>query len=396
MSDYIALSKLNGDQELIVFVTIVYVRLQEFRRFFTLLPTSEYLLNYWVDASCFRGAVDVGSNFQGVGDNAVLLGAYKSSPLEKGSALSHLLAGGLAGALSRTFTAPLETIRLQMMITSSESMAEASREIIASCGGWTGFFKGNLTNVVRATPQKAIDFFSFEAYKKYLHRVGIRAPQLQMLTAGAMAGATSTTILYPLDVVRSRLTVQNCGQYKGILDALIKIPQQEGFFALYRGLGSSVIAIMPEAAICYGAFDILKRVYQNVTKKEEVELLPALACGATSAFLGQLVSFPLELVTRRMQTGAEYKNLVHALTSISSGGVCNLYKGIIPASLKVIPMAIVSFGTYEMGRSTLAKIAERERRRKMEKDALEDERRHRLVLVNLKADSGAAPRMHGS
>lgn len=31
--------------------------------------------------------------------------------------------------------------------------------------GWLGLFRGNTLNVVRAAPQKALDFFSFEIYK---------------------------------------------------------------------------------------------------------------------------------------------------------------------------------------------------------------------------------------
>lgn len=35
-------------------------------------------------------------------------------------------------------------------------------------------------------------------------------------------------------------------------------------------------------------------------------------------------------------------------------GLVSLYRGLAPASLRVLPMALVSFGTYEVVRSALA------------------------------------------
>jgi solute carrier family 25 phosphate transporter 23/24/25/41 len=74
----------------------------------------------------------------------------------------------------------------------------------------------------------------------------------------------------------------------------------------FAGLGPSITSIIPEAAITYGAFDILKKAYKRVLKVEEVPVLPALACGVSSAFMGQLVAYPLELVSRRLQVGAAF------------------------------------------------------------------------------------------
>ena len=42
------------------------------------------------------------------------------------------------------------------------------------------------------------------------------------------------------------------GLYGGTGHALRRIVREEGFGALYRGIGPSVAAIIPEAAITYG------------------------------------------------------------------------------------------------------------------------------------------------
>ena len=43
------------------------------------------------------------------------------------------------------------------------------------------------------------------------------------LVAAGLAGATSSTILYPLEVVRSRITCDSAAAYSGVADAFRKV-----------------------------------------------------------------------------------------------------------------------------------------------------------------------------
>lgn len=82
-------------------------------------------------------------------------------------------------------------------------------------------------------------------------RIG-RGPGATLLSA-ALAGASSTVVLQPLEVVRSRISCDTVGRYsKGIPAAMGTMLHQEGPMALYTGLASSLAAIIPEAAITYG------------------------------------------------------------------------------------------------------------------------------------------------
>lgn len=156
--------------------------------------------------------------------------------------------------------------------------------------------------------------------------------------------------------------------YKGTGHALRQIVRDEGVPALYRGLGPSIAAIIPEAAITYGLFDTLKRGYVRVTGKLEAGVIPSVSFGVVSAFMGQLVAFPLETVARRMQVGhvsGEAIGLLPTLRGIvRRDGFLALYKGVGAASLRVVPMAVVSFGTYEAVRLWVTSVEEslRERR----------------------------------
>lgn len=74
------------------------------------------------------------------------------------------------------------------------------------------------------------------------------------LGAGSMAGLTAVALTYPLDTVRARLATQintpgaNGQQYKGVIDALVKIPRQDGM--LYVLYDTAVCGFSPLSASC--------------------------------------------------------------------------------------------------------------------------------------------------
>ncbi|MCI23927.1 adenine nucleotide transporter BT1 chloroplastic/mitochondrial-like, partial [Trifolium medium] len=71
--------------------------------------------------------------------------------------IRRLCSGAIAGAISRTTVAPLETIRTHLMVGSSgHSTTEVFQDIMKT-DGWKGLFRGNLVNVIRVAPSKAIE-----------------------------------------------------------------------------------------------------------------------------------------------------------------------------------------------------------------------------------------------
>ncbi|KAI3818132.1 hypothetical protein L1987_11935 [Smallanthus sonchifolius] len=74
--------------------------------------------------------------------------------------LKRLISSAIAGAVSRTCVAPLETIRTHLMVgSSSHSTTEVFQDIMQTeC--WTGLFRGNLGQfgiVIRVSSSKAIE-----------------------------------------------------------------------------------------------------------------------------------------------------------------------------------------------------------------------------------------------
>lgn len=81
---------------------------------------------------------------------------------------------------------------------------------------------------------------------------------------GAVAGAAGTIASYPLDLLRTTLAAQGEPKvYSGIVDAATKIYAKRGVRGLYRGLGVTLIEIMPYSALQFGIYDSLNRLWSS-------------------------------------------------------------------------------------------------------------------------------------
>ncbi|XWS73107.1 hypothetical protein CRYUN_Cryun02cG0097100 [Craigia yunnanensis] len=269
--------------------------------------------------------------------------------------LRRLISGAIAGAVSRTCVAPLETIRTHLMVGSSGNSTTEVFHDIMQTDGWKGLFRGNFVNVIRVAPSKAIELFAFDTVNKQLSPKPGEEPKIPIpasLIAGACAGVSSTLCTYPLELVKTRLTIEK-NMYDGILDAFLKILRREGPAELYRGLAPSLIGVIPYAATNYYAYDTLREVYRKVFKEEKIGNIETLLIGSLAGAISSTATFPLEVARKHMQVGAlngrqVYKNVLHALSSIlEQEGIHGLYKGLGPSCMKLVPAAGISFMCYE-------------------------------------------------
>ncbi|KAI7995370.1 hypothetical protein LOK49_LG11G01538 [Camellia lanceoleosa] len=269
--------------------------------------------------------------------------------------LRRLISGAVAGAVSRTAVAPLETIRTHLMVGSSGNTTTEVFHNIMKTDGWKGLFRGNLVNVIRVAPSKAIELFAYDTVNKTLSPKPGEQPKLPIpasLVAGACAGVSSTLVTYPLELVKTRLTIQR-DVYDGLFDAFIKILHEGGPGELYRGLTPSLIGVIPYAATNYFAYDTLRKAYRKIFKEEKIGNIETLLIGSAAGAISSSATFPLEVARKQMQVGAVsgrqvYKNVLHALASIlEQEGIQGLYKGLGPSCVKLVPAAGISFMCYE-------------------------------------------------
>ncbi|MED6204102.1 hypothetical protein PIB30_005828 [Stylosanthes scabra] len=283
----------------------------------------------------------------------------------------HLWAGAIAAMVSRTCVAPLERLKLEYIVRGEKkNIIELVRKI-ATSQGLRGFWKGNLVNILRTAPFKAVNFCAYDTYRKQLLRISgnEETTNFERFIAGAAAGITATIICLPLDTIRTKLVAPGGEALGGVIGAFQYMIQTEGFFSLYKGLVPSIISMAPSGAVFYGVYDILKSAYlhspkgrkriQNLHKQgkelsalDQLELGPVrtLLYGAIAGACAEAATYPFEVVRRQLQLQVQSTRLSSFATCVKiveRGGIQALYAGLIPSLLQVLPSASISYFVYE-------------------------------------------------
>lgn len=159
---------------------------------------------------------------------------------------------------------------------------------------------------------------------------------------GAIASLFGTILTHPLDVVRTRITLQTQLQrhtaYTGIWHALRTISTQEGYRSLYRGLTPACYSVVPEVFVQLALYDFSMHKLQAWLGLQPSAPLFA-ACGAFVGCTSQVVVYPLDLARRRMQQQATLStlNVFQVLSELvrTGGGVRAAYSGVGVACFRV-------------------------------------------------------------
>ncbi|KAG0327046.1 hypothetical protein BG004_002843 [Podila humilis] len=248
-------------------------------------------------------------------------------PSENDYVARYLLAGAIAGAVSRTVTAPLDRLKVYLITNSTPALtgpaASAAMKHIPKftspssavaapvrqrllwtaitelyqAGGIKTFFRGNGLNIIKIAPESAIKFYTYESSKWFI------ATHMSFLTiqplagnaassstaknsvahvpeiatsgrflAGGIAGLVSQFSIYPLETIKTRIMASTGGKGGASAGVPVKLCirtvaremwQRAGVRGFYRGLGPSLVGIFPYAAIDLSVFETLKFGYMR-------------------------------------------------------------------------------------------------------------------------------------
>ncbi|KAK9801355.1 hypothetical protein WJX73_009646 [Symbiochloris irregularis] len=246
----------------------------------------------------------------------------------------HLFSGFVSALVSKTMVAPLERVKMDMVLRHRKGLVRTARTIVTE-EGYTGLWRGNAANLLRIAPFKAVNFFCYDLYRKALIR---SAPGQQetphakeRLLSGALAGMTACITCFPLDLVRTR--VLSSKEYSSALSALVTIASREGIGALYVGCLPAVLSMAPAGAVFYGSYDLLKHHHLSQVYKK-MQSIPA-SSGAKSAASG-------------LMQGRGIWRLRAAVNSIArEQGPLGFYAGLAPCLVQVLPSAALSYYFFE-------------------------------------------------
>uniref|UniRef100_A0A7S1BNE3 Mitochondrial carrier protein n=2 Tax=Corethron hystrix TaxID=216773 RepID=A0A7S1BNE3_9STRA len=171
------------------------------------------------------------------------------------------LSSGIATVCCSVVSTPQMMITDNIMAGTYPNMAKAISGL-AQNQGLKGFYTGWFPGIAGKIPSYGLTWVLFQQLKKMQLRIMQRPPKnYENSVMGALASATTVSIMIPMDTIKTRLVTQvnypNLVPYKGIADAFLRILREEGLVAFYRGLPPRLISVVPMIGIQFGIYEFM-------------------------------------------------------------------------------------------------------------------------------------------
>ena len=259
--------------------------------------------------------------------------------------------------------------------------------------GLRGLFRGHSATLLRIFPYAAIKFLSYEQLRFLLIKSPSQETVLRRLASGSLAGVTSVFFTYPLDVIRVRLAFETkqdsraslsriCSQIyhekppvpappksEALANISVKTVPRSGLASFYRGFVPTVAGMLPYAGVSFLTHDVATDILKlpslapytvtnlfsstNSDRPPVLRYWAELTAGGLAGLVGQTAAYPLEVIRRRMQVGGVVGD-GHRLGMGETArkvwaerGWRGFFIGLGIGYFKVVPMAAISFLTYE-------------------------------------------------
>lgn len=277
--------------------------------------------------------------------------------------IENLVAGLSGGVVSTLVLHPLDLVKIRFAVSDGLELRPKYSSIfdcmksVWKQEGLRGLYQGVTPNVWGAGASWGLYFFFYNAIKGYTKEG--RQTELsatEHLVSAAEAGILTLTLTNPIWVTKTRLVLQynadpTSKQYKGMVDALIKIYRHEGLPGLYKGYIPGLFGTS-HGALQFMAYEELKRdynKYKKVPSDAKLSALEYIAMAALSKLFAVATTYPYQVVRARLQDQHNrYDGVMDVIKRTwRNEGAIGFYKGIIPNLIRVTPACCITFVVYE-------------------------------------------------
>lgn len=279
--------------------------------------------------------------------------------------LQSVFCGGIAGVLSRTVTSPLEVVKVLSQVGTPETRCGFLRTFnrIYCSEGLKAFWKGNGISCLRLVPYSAIQMAAFHNLVAVLDDAHMPSNlnAKSWMVAGSGGNLIAALLVYPADMLKTRLIVQNVNpslsNYHGIIHGFRKIWKTEGFVALYKGLLPTFLGVIPFAGGSFLAYEILDS--SIAMSPSDLTPMYMFVSGCLAAAVAKTLSFPFDTIRKKMQAQSktlpnnggvdvQFKGMTGALVqTVKVNGITGLWRGLTANLLKIAPNAGIMFLSFE-------------------------------------------------
>mmetsp|Transcript_32878 Transcript_32878/g.55482 ORF Transcript_32878/g.55482 Transcript_32878/m.55482 type:complete len:343 (-) Transcript_32878:217-1245(-) len=197
---------------------------------------------------------------------------------------------------------------------------------------------------------------------------------LQTVLSSSSGAFLTCFLINPFDVVKTRMQTQASTSYQiaagsdfrlrytSNTDAVFKIVRYEGLLTLWKGLGATLVHVVPGSALYYAGYEYLKTRLQQHSDSSVAFAAPALAGIGSRATVVTLLA-PLDMVRTNIQAqidvkgafGQHFRGITDGFRQVIApqggamrlAGCWNLYRGLGPTLLRDVPFSAIYWATYE-------------------------------------------------
>lgn len=312
-------------------------------------------------------------------------------PRAKGAALSSeeaALAGSAAGMVTRAIISPFDVIKIRFQLqierVSSQKPEGKYSGIFQACRciyteeGLAAFWKGHIPAQLLSISYGAVQFASFEFLTEMIHKTTSYDSQTAGVhfVCGGLAACSATVVCQPLDTLRTRFAAQGEPKiYRNLRHAVFTMCGSEGVRTFYRGLSPTLMAVFPYAGLQFFSYNVFKKMSGPAFKAGKYgEKLQSLFCGSGAGMISKTITYPFDLIKKRLQVGGfeearlhfgkvhTYKGLLDCVTQIAKEeGLLGFFKGLSPSLLKAAISTGFTFFCYEFFVDLLRDLKRRQR-----------------------------------
>jgi hypothetical protein len=270
--------------------------------------------------------------------------------------LHPFIAGTVGGACGLLVAFPLDTIRIRMQLSSKTqhiSSLETFRSTVRNEGA-AALFRGVWSPLTMVAVQKAISFGSYaffhETFKSYFSSRNY-SPSVSQVAAGSAAGVVNALVSVPIDQIKIRLqadqqksTVRDSLSIRGTFSKVRQIYREAGFATLYRGWQLACVKDVMGYALYFFLFEQTKELLiRKVSRPNHLpDAVSVWFAGGLTGMVGWAVVYPLDVIKSHIQNDRYGRNEPRQFATaaecvqnlIRSGGLTNLYRGMVPTLMR--------------------------------------------------------------
>ncbi|KDR08335.1 mitochondrial basic amino acids transporter-like [Zootermopsis nevadensis] len=259
-------------------------------------------------------------------------------------------AGCLGGCAGIMMGHPFDTIKVRLQTQNFRNpqykgAVDCLTSILKKESIW-GLYKGMSSPMAGVAVVNAVVFGVYGNFQRHVTHPEALSSHF---VAGAVAGFVQSFVCSPMELVKTRLQIQDIravpgGGYTGPMNCLVQVAKAEGLRGVFRGLGATICREVPGFGTYFFAYELMTRPAGPPLSTSHM-----MFAGGLSGTLSWVITYPIDVVKSRLQVDGmggvyRYTGFVDCLRkSIQTEGYRVLTRGLGSTVLRAFPTNAATF-----------------------------------------------------